>query len=82
MKEQITDLKKTFKEEIWEIKTTVRDFIDWADNKYATKEELKTIRQSVDWTNQTKTERVKSWWAIIVALISSLWFIAQSIFTK
>jgi len=82
MKEQITDLKKTFKEEIWEIKTTVRDFIDWADNKYATKEELKTIRQSVGWTNQTKTERVKSWWAIIVALISSLWFIAQSIFTK
>ena len=70
------------KEQFEELKTTLNDFIKCADGKYATKEELKNIKENVNWYNNTRLERAKSRGAIIVAFISAVWFIVTNLLNK
>ena len=70
---------KNFMERVEEKFDAIINKLDEMPNIYATKEELKLVKKELCWDKKTKTVRIQTRWAIIVAVVSTLWYILSSI---
>ena len=83
LKERIDNMNEQNKKEHWEmlgwikeIKKDLKDFIEASDEKYATKEEVGNIRDTIKSNTEVKNKKsiewIRTWGIVIVAVISAI----------
>ena len=83
MKEQNNKEHKALFKIVEKVGEQMTTFIKSANNEYATKDELKELKTSIKNTDIQKQKKsiewLKTWWAVLVALIWAGWMLASKI---